>query len=39
MFERYILGSNFERIERRFNMAKLPDVDYFPSYNIAPGDG
>lgn len=38
-FDRFILASNFERIETRFGMAKQPEhVDYIPSYNIAPGD-
>lgn len=38
-FDRYILASNFKRIESRFSMAKLPElVDYTASYNIAPGD-
>ena len=38
-FNRFILASNFKRIETRFSMAKLPElVEYTPSYNIAPGD-
>jgi putative SOS response-associated peptidase YedK len=38
-FNRFILASNFKRIETRFSMAKLPEhVDYTPSYNISPGD-
>jgi putative SOS response-associated peptidase YedK len=38
-FDRFILASNFKRIETRFSMAKLPEhVDYTPSYNISPGD-
>ena len=39
MFERFVLASNFKRIEARFSMAKLPElVDYKPSYNITTGD-
>lgn len=39
MFERFILASDFKRIESRFSMAKLPDlVEYEPSYNISVGD-
>lgn len=39
MFERFVLASNFIRIEARFSMAKLPElVDYKPSYNINFGD-
>ena len=38
-FDRFILASDFKRIESRFSMAKLPElVDYTPSFNIAPGD-
>ena len=38
-FNRFILASNFKRIETRFSMAKLPEhVNYTPSYNISPGD-
>jgi putative SOS response-associated peptidase YedK len=38
-FDRFILASNFKRIESRFSMAKLPElVDYTPSYNISSGD-
>lgn len=38
-FDRFILASDFKRIESRFSMAKLPElVDYIPSYNIALGD-
>jgi putative SOS response-associated peptidase YedK len=36
---RFILASNFKRIETRFSMAKLPElVEYIPSYNISPGN-
>lgn len=39
MFERFVLASDFKRIEARFSMAKLPDlVEYKPSYNIDVGD-
>ncbi len=39
MFDRFILVSNFKRIESRFSMAKLPElIDYNSSYNIATGD-
>ena len=39
MFERFLLASDFKRIEARFSMAKLPDlVEYKPSYNISVGD-
>jgi len=39
MFERFVLASDFKRIEARFSMAKLPDlVEYKPSYNINVGD-
>ena len=38
MFERYILASSFDRISKRFNMARLPDSEgYEPSYNIGCG--
>ena len=38
-FDRFILVSNFKRIETRFSMAKLPKlVEYTPSYNISSGD-
>ncbi len=38
-FNRFILASNFKRIETRFSMAKLPElVEYTPSYNIASGN-
>lgn len=38
-FDRFILASNFKRIETRFSMAKLPElVEYTPSYNISPGN-
>lgn len=38
-FDRFILASNFKRIESRFSMAKLPElIDYNPSYNIASGN-
>ena len=38
-FDRFILASNFKRIESRFSMAKLPElIDYIPSYNTAPGN-
>jgi putative SOS response-associated peptidase YedK len=38
-FNRFILASNFKRIETRFSMAKLPElIDYVPSYNISSGD-
>lgn len=37
--DRFILASDFKRIESRLSMAKLPElVDYNPSYNIALGD-
>ncbi len=39
MFERFILASNFKRIESRFSMAKIPESNtYIPSYNILPAD-
>lgn len=39
MFERYILASDFKRIDARYSMAKLPEkVEYTPSYNIGFGD-
>jgi putative SOS response-associated peptidase YedK len=38
-FDRFIIASNFNRIESRFSMAKLPElVDYIPSYNISSGN-
>jgi putative SOS response-associated peptidase YedK len=38
-FDRFILASNFKKIESRYSMAKLPELaDYNPSYNIALGD-
>ena len=38
-FDRFILASNFKRIESRFSMAKLPElIDYIPSFNTAPGN-
>lgn len=38
MFDRYILASDFKRIEARFSMAKLTEGEiYKPSFNIAPG--
>jgi putative SOS response-associated peptidase YedK len=38
-FDRFILASNFKRIESRYSMAKLPElVSYIPSFNIAPCD-
>jgi hypothetical protein len=38
-FDRFILASNFKRIETRFSMAKLPEhVDYNPYYNVSIGD-
>lgn len=38
MFERFILASSLQRIEKRFTMAQLPEPSYTPSYNIKPGD-
>lgn len=39
MFDRFILASDFKRIESRFSMAKLPDlIEYKSSYNINVGD-
>ncbi len=39
MFDRFILASDFKRIEARYSMAKLPElVSYVPSYNIGDGD-
>lgn len=39
MFDRYILASKFERVAKRFDMARMEkDLLYQPSYNIAVGD-
>lgn len=38
-FDRFILASNFKRIESRYSMSKLPELaNYVPSYNTAPED-
>lgn len=38
-FDRFILASDFKRIESRYSMAKLPELEpYTPSFNIAPGN-
>ncbi len=38
MFERFILASSLQRIEKRFSMAQLPELSYTPTYNIKPGN-
>ncbi len=37
MCGRYVLTQKIEVIEKRFNVTLKDDVDYKPSYNIAPG--